>query len=104
MPETPQNGNAPPQEQSKSLVGQTLDAGKAAYGAVMKDGTIKAMLRQGADEVGQALKAFPESIQESELGTIFNPTPGEISKDRAANGQQPEQNQEMSRGGMGRGR
>jgi hypothetical protein len=35
--------------------------------------------RQGADEIGQALKAFPDSIQVQEPGTILNPTQGEIA-------------------------
>jgi hypothetical protein len=45
------------------------------YGA----GTLMAAGRQGADEIGQALKAFPDSIQVQEPGTILNPTQGEIA-------------------------
>ena len=54
--------------------------------AVMKDGTIAAAFRQGADEVGMALKAFPESIQAQEAGTILSPTQGEIAASREPRG------------------
>jgi hypothetical protein len=47
-----------------------------------KDGALAAAGRQGADEIGSALKAFPESIQSQEPGTIFNPTQGEIAASR----------------------
>ena len=50
--------------------------------AVTRDGTLAAAWRQGADEVGMALKAFPESIQVEEPGTILNPTQGEIASAR----------------------
>jgi hypothetical protein len=50
--------------------------------AVMRDGTVAAAWRQGADELGVALKAFPESIQSSEPGSILNPTQGEIASSR----------------------
>jgi hypothetical protein len=56
----------------------------STYQAVMKDGTIAAAGRQGADELGAALKAFPDSIQMQESGTIFNPTQGEIADARQA--------------------
>ena len=51
--------------------------------AVMKDGTIAAFARQGVDEIGMGLKAFPDSIQTYEMGTIWSPTPYEISKSRS---------------------
>ena len=47
-----------------------------------RDGTLAAFFRQGADELAQALKAFPESISVDEPGTILNPTQGEIAADR----------------------
>lgn len=47
------------------------------------DGTLAAAARQGADELGSALKAFPESIQVQETGSIWNPTQGEIAADRS---------------------
>lgn len=54
----------------------------SAWNAVTKDGTIAAAGRQGADELGMALKAFPDSIQAEEPGTIWNPTQGEIASAR----------------------
>jgi hypothetical protein len=54
------------------------------YQAIMKDGTIAAAGRQGIAELGEALKAFPDSIQVREVGTIFAPTQGEIAEDRKA--------------------
>jgi hypothetical protein len=50
--------------------------------AMNRDGTLKAAWRQGADEAAIALKAFPDSIQVDEVGTIFSPTQGEIAADR----------------------
>ena len=50
--------------------------------ALTSDGVLAAAGRQGIDELGAALKAFPESIQVSETGTIWNPTPGEVAADR----------------------
>lgn len=54
----------------------------SVYNAVTRDGTLAAAWRQGADEVGMALKAFPDSIQVEEPGTILNPTQGEIASAR----------------------
>lgn len=51
-------------------------------GAVMADGTLAAAGRQGIDEIGVALKAFPDTIQVFETGTIWNPTPGEVGNNR----------------------
>ena len=39
-----------------------------------------AALRQGAKEIGTALKAFPDSISVDEPGTALNPTQGEIAE------------------------
>jgi hypothetical protein len=52
------------------------------WDAVMADGMIAAAGRQGIDELGAALQAFPDSIQVQEAGTIWNPTQGEIAADR----------------------
>jgi hypothetical protein len=52
------------------------------WDAIAKDGHIAAMGRQGADEMGIALKAFPDSISIDEPGTLWNPTQGEIAADR----------------------
>lgn len=50
--------------------------------ALKKDGMLAAAFRQGADEIGVALKAFPESIHAEEPGTLLNPTQGEIAAAR----------------------
>ncbi|APW58639.1 hypothetical protein [Paludisphaera borealis] len=49
---------------------------------LMADGTLAAAFRQGADELYEALKPFPQSIQVHEPGTLLNPTQGEIAADR----------------------
>ncbi len=43
-------------------------------------GAAMAALRQGAKEVGTALKPFPDSIAIEEPGTILSPTQGEIAE------------------------
>ena len=57
------------------------------WNGLTRDGTLAAAGRQGLDELGAALKAFPDTIQMQESGTIFNPTQGEIAADRK---QEPE--------------
>jgi hypothetical protein len=59
--------------------------------ALTKDGILPAAFRQGADEIGHALKAFPDSIQSPEMGQILSPTPGEIGMSRGAFGLNAEQ-------------
>jgi hypothetical protein len=54
----------------------------SVFHAATRDGTLAAAFRQGASEIGQALKAFPDSIHVQEPGTILNPTPGEIASAR----------------------
>ena len=49
-----------------------------------RDGHLAAAGRQGIDELGAALKAFPDAIQAQEAGTIFNPTQGEVAAGRKA--------------------
>ena len=49
-----------------------------------QDGHLAAAVRQGIDELGAALKPFPDSIQAQESGTIFNPTQGEVAAGRKA--------------------
>ena len=46
------------------------------------DGHLAAAARQGADEIGQALKAFPDAIQTQETGTLWNPTQAEVTNSR----------------------
>ena len=62
----------------------------SAWNAISKDGTLAAAGRQGADELGMALKAFPDSIQADEVGTIWNPTQGEIAANRSNQDSVPE--------------
>jgi hypothetical protein len=49
---------------------------------LLRDGTLAAAFRQGAEELWQGLKAFPDTIQVHEPGTILSPTQGEIAADR----------------------
>jgi hypothetical protein len=53
-----------------------------AYRAASRDGTIDAFLRQGANELGAALKAFPESLQVDEAGAVFSPLYSDIAADK----------------------
>jgi hypothetical protein len=46
-------------------------------------GHLAAFGRQGLGELAEALKAFPDTIQVHEYGTIFHPTQGEIGKGNA---------------------
>jgi hypothetical protein len=51
-------------------------------GPFLRDGMLAAAFRQGAGELYEALKPFPQSIQVDEPGTLLNPTQGEIAADR----------------------
>lgn len=57
-----------------------------AWDAITRDGMLAAAGRQGLDELGAALKPFPDSIQVHETGTIWNPTPGEVAAGRDLGG------------------
>jgi hypothetical protein len=50
------------------------------------DRALAAFGRQGLDELGTALKPFPESIQVDESGSLWNPTQGEIAADSRDHG------------------
>jgi hypothetical protein len=54
------------------------------YRHVMQGGEIQAAFRQGADEIGVALKAFPDSIQVSEPGAVLSPLYSDIAADKRA--------------------
>jgi hypothetical protein len=41
---------------------------------------LRAAGRQGVDEIGMALKAFPDSIQAHEPGQLFTPLPSEVAQ------------------------
>jgi hypothetical protein len=75
------------EQPKESLLGRAVQA-------AVKDGTLAAAWRQGLGELGEALKAFPDSIHVRELGTIGAPTPGEISQQRGIFGQGHEQEAE----------
>lgn len=65
------------------IAGVTAARGVAkVYHHATKDGHLAAAGRQGIDELGQALKAFPDAVQAQEAGTIFNPTQGEVAAAR----------------------
>jgi len=53
------------------------------WDGLTRDGTLAAAGRQGLDELGAALKAFPDAIQTHESGSIWNPTQGEIAASRS---------------------
>lgn len=66
-----------------TAVASTVAAVSNMWNAMTKDGTLAAAGRQGADELGMVLRAFPESVHVDEPGTILNPTQGEIAADRS---------------------
>jgi hypothetical protein len=72
--ETPRNGGG--------LVSAIVERVAKVWNAVFEDGYLAAAGRQGAMELGVALKAFPDSISADEPGTLWNPTQGEIAADR----------------------
>lgn len=78
------------QEMNKSngVIGTIFSPITKAWDALTRDGTLAAAGRQGADELWQALRAFPTSIHAEEPGTVLNPTVGEIA-DRNRNARLP---------------
>ncbi len=58
-----------------------------AWHALTKDGYLAAAFRQGLGELAEATKAFPESIQVHEPGTLWDPTQGEIAAGRREDAQ-----------------
>lgn len=52
------------------------------WNRLTEDGHLAAAGRQGLDELGAALKAFPDSMQVQETGTLWNPTQGEVAASR----------------------
>lgn len=98
--------------ESKGILSAIAGGIGAAISGMLQDGTIAAAGRQGVGEIGQALKAFPDSIQVQEPGTLWNPTqgeiaearrpevalPGDIAQDNTPHTPNQEQMQDMSRG------
>ncbi len=81
------------QQQNEGFFAKAADTIKAAQQAVsapidrvtepfLRDGMLAAAFRQGAGELYEALKPFPQSIQVDEPGAFLNPTQGEIAADR----------------------
>src|ERR1700722_9765700 len=58
--------------------------------ATFLHGPVAAALRQGADEIGMALKAFPDAIQTHEPGSVFNPLFSDIANNRRPDAQGPD--------------
>ena len=77
-------------EKQEGFFRQAGAAVAAAYNAVMKGGELQAFFRQGANEIGAALKAFPDSIQVDEPGQVFNPLYSDIAADKRAYAAGPE--------------
>ncbi|KAJ3064489.1 hypothetical protein HK102_008188, partial [Quaeritorhiza haematococci] len=86
------------------LIGAMFSTVKSAltstWNAMTKDGTLAAAGRQGADELGTALKAFPDSIQADEPGTLWNPTQGEIAASRNPDLPSPSEIAKSGKGGQ----
>lgn len=74
---------------SGGLLGAIVGGVSKMWSALTDDGYLAAAGRQGMGELGMALKAFPDSIQVQEPGTIFNPTQGEIAADRRDDSRSP---------------
>jgi hypothetical protein len=66
---------------------QAVAVGARAYHEVMSGGEIQAAWRQGFNELGAALKAFPDAIQIDEPGAVFNPIYSDIASDMRSHGQ-----------------
>jgi hypothetical protein len=83
--------------QASRLVQATRDAVNAKVEPIaeplMRDGMLAGAWRQGADELFQALKAFPDGIEGHAQGTLNNPLQSEI-----ADARQAEQENENGRG------
>jgi hypothetical protein len=69
-----------------SLVGGVVSAIAEALGnawdTITGSPALNAMARQGADELGAALKTFPDSIHQEEVGVAWNPPVSEIAAER----------------------
>lgn len=69
-----------------------VEPAKKAVEAVMKDGTLAAAFRQGAQEIYDGLlKPFPDVTSVREVGTVFSPTQGEVASARKEDQPSPSQ-------------
>jgi hypothetical protein len=71
-------------ERQGGYLQQAGAAVRAGYNAVMRGGEIQAAFRQGFNELGAALKAFPDSLQVDEPGAVFNPLYRDIPSETKA--------------------
>ncbi|WP_152053037.1 hypothetical protein [Tautonia marina] len=67
-----------------------------AIGAVTSEPYLRAAFRQGIDELSETLKAFPDSIQKSEIGGLFTPTPAEVAQEHGIFGPSIEQSEGLA--------
>lgn len=65
------------QKEQQGLLRQAGSLVSSMYNAIMSGGQIQSAFHQGIGELGEALKAFPDSIQYHEAGTVFNPYYGD---------------------------
>lgn len=79
------------QEDDRSLLGEAFSALAAGFSAVMADGQLAAAGRQGIEELGQALQAFPDSIQVASRDSFLSQEPYQPEME-------PVQEMEMDRG------
>jgi len=94
MPAPKQNENQNQQQaqQQSSILASITEPAKAAVDAVMKDGTLAAAFRQGAQEIYDGLlKPFPDVTSVREVGTVFSPTQGEVASARKEDQPSPSQ-------------
>jgi hypothetical protein len=66
----------------QQFLSRLTGTGVSVYNAAMRGGEIQAFFRQGFGELGEALKAFPDSIQHHEPGAIFTPLYSDIAADK----------------------
>jgi hypothetical protein len=60
-------------ERQQGFAEKARDVVASVVGKGFLGGELQAAIRQGFNELGSALKAFPDSIQVEEPGAVFNP-------------------------------
>jgi hypothetical protein len=72
-------------DKANAVLEKPVSVVSAIVNGLMRDGTIAAGGRQGIDELGQAIKAFPDAIQaHAEPGGMFEPLHSDIAAARDA--------------------
>jgi len=81
------------QERQPGFLERAMDAVRAYFtpGPNFLGGEVQAAVRQGFNEIGAALRAFPESIQVEEPGAAFNPLYRDMPGNPHAHGAGPVQ-------------